>query len=284
MTAQNFSLSSLVRQQPPPAPWLEGEKIPWDEPAFSARMLREHLSQAHDAASRRSEKIAAHTRWIERILLTVPAAQILDLGCGPGLYAQHLAQRGHSVCGIDFSPASIAYAKDRAGHLPLAYTHADIRCADYGTGYDLALLIFGEFNAFCPQDARLILQKMRTALKPGAALLLEPHTYDFVHDLGHAPATWHPSPSDLFSEDPHLYLERHFWHSAHDASTTRYHIIDAATTSTKTWSASMQAYTDTTYRTLLEESGFNQITFYPSLLGKEDPTQQGLFALTARRN
>ncbi|EBO1314042.1 class I SAM-dependent methyltransferase, partial [Salmonella enterica] len=28
-------------------------KIPWDEPAFSQRMLENHLSQDHDWASRR---------------------------------------------------------------------------------------------------------------------------------------------------------------------------------------------------------------------------------------
>ena len=30
-------------------------KIPWDEPAFSQRMLENHLSQEHDWASRRRE-------------------------------------------------------------------------------------------------------------------------------------------------------------------------------------------------------------------------------------
>ncbi|EBS6152052.1 class I SAM-dependent methyltransferase, partial [Salmonella enterica subsp. enterica serovar Inganda] len=55
-------------------------KIPWDEPAFSQRMLENHLSQDHDWASRRQIVIEQQVGWIARQL---PAgARILDLGCG----------------------------------------------------------------------------------------------------------------------------------------------------------------------------------------------------------
>ena len=43
-------------------------------------------------------------------------ARVLDLGCGPGLYTTRLAKLGHTCVGIDFSPASIAYAKAEAEH------------------------------------------------------------------------------------------------------------------------------------------------------------------------
>ena len=36
--------------------------------------------------------------------------KILDLGCGPGLYAELLAKKGHSITGVDFSENSIQYA------------------------------------------------------------------------------------------------------------------------------------------------------------------------------
>ena len=44
------NLLDLIRREAAPEPWAEGEKIPWDDPGFSRRMLEEHLSQAHDAA------------------------------------------------------------------------------------------------------------------------------------------------------------------------------------------------------------------------------------------
>ncbi|GKN61309.1 hypothetical protein NUKP86_16780 [Klebsiella variicola] len=70
----------------------EESKIPWDEPAFSQRMLANHLSQYHDWASRRQKVIEQQVEWIASQLS--PGAHILDLGCGPGFYTHRLAERG----------------------------------------------------------------------------------------------------------------------------------------------------------------------------------------------
>jgi 2-polyprenyl-3-methyl-5-hydroxy-6-metoxy-1,4-benzoquinol methylase len=90
--------------------WDGTHKIPWDDPEFSERMLREHLSQDHDMASRRVEWIDKQVAWIHAAVLSGRESQILDLGCGPGFYAHRLATLGHDCLGIDFGPASIEYA------------------------------------------------------------------------------------------------------------------------------------------------------------------------------
>jgi 2-polyprenyl-3-methyl-5-hydroxy-6-metoxy-1,4-benzoquinol methylase len=92
------------------ARWHGIGKLPWDDPAFSERMLREHLSQLHDGASRRIVLIEHHVAWMHGEVLESKPQRILDLGCGPGLYTQRLASLGHTCVGIDISPASIAYA------------------------------------------------------------------------------------------------------------------------------------------------------------------------------
>jgi SAM-dependent methyltransferase len=147
--------------------WEGAYKIPWDDPAFSRRMLAEHLSQEHELASRRVEWIDRQVEWIHRELLGAKAATILDLGCGPGFYAHRLAQRGHRVRGIDFGPASIDYAR---GHNPDAtrceFMLGDIRDIDFGGPYDLAMLLYGEFNVFPPRDAAAILAKLLASLGP----------------------------------------------------------------------------------------------------------------------
>ena len=105
-------LMEIVRRSQTPEPWAEGEKIPWNEPGFSRRMLQEHLSQQHDLASRRAVTIRKHVDWIQRAVLPGGPSRILDLGCGPGLYASRLAKLGHDCTGVDFSPASIEYARE----------------------------------------------------------------------------------------------------------------------------------------------------------------------------
>lgn len=76
-------------------------KIPWNDPAFSARMLAEHLSQAHELASRRTETIARQVAWIHDALLGGRPSRVLDLGCGPGLYSYAAAIRVIDREGID---------------------------------------------------------------------------------------------------------------------------------------------------------------------------------------
>ncbi|MBZ0300648.1 MAG: class I SAM-dependent methyltransferase [Anaerolineae bacterium] len=280
-----MNLLDLIQRTPQPQPWAEGEKIPWNDPDFSARMLKEHLSQAHDAASRRAPRIDQHVNWIHTQLLAGQPAYILDLGCGPGLYASRLAALGHTCTGLDFSPASIAYARQQAAaqSLNCTYTQGDIRQANFGQGYDLVMFIFGEFNVFTSEEARLILRKAHAALQPGGLLLLEPHTYEAVRDLGQAPATWYSSASGLFSDQPHLVLNESFWDEARGVTTERYYVVDAASGQVTRHASSMQAYHDADYRALLNECGYDGVTFYPSLAGGE-AVQPGLIALTARRN
>lgn len=278
-------LLDVARRTIPPEPWAEGEKIPWHEPGFSQRMLAEHLSQAHDAASRRAERIDAHVRWIHGDLLAERPTRILDLGCGPGLYASRLARLGHQCVGIDFGPASIGYAMDEANRDGLACTYRleDIRAAEYGDGFALVMLVFGELNVFRPEDAALILEKAFAALDDGGLLLLEPHTFDVVKRMGEAGPTWHAAESGLFADRPHLCLEESFWDAATRTATTRYVVVDAATARVTRHASTTQAYTDDEYRALLAERGFEEARFLPSLTGSEDGAHPGLFAIVARK-
>jgi SAM-dependent methyltransferase len=275
----------IIRRQPVPEPWAEGEKIPWHDPDFSRRMLKEHLSQEHDAASRRFEIIDQHVEWIHRQVLRGRPTRVLDLGCGPGLYAHRLAGLGHACVGIDFSPASIAYATDQAeaSGLDCTYLQEDIRTADYGHAYGLVMLVFGEFNVFRPRDARSILEKAHRALLPHGCLLLEPHAFETVANIGRRPSSWYSAETGLFSERPHLCLQESFWDAKANVAIERFYIIDAATGEVTRHSASTQAYTNDGYQSLLADSGFGNVVLYPSLGADEGGPEGDLIALLARK-
>lgn len=256
-----MDLLDLVHRESIPGPWAEGEKIPWNDPGFSRRMLREHLSQEHDRASRRVKVIDRHVRWIHEQVLKSEPTRVLDLGCGPGLYANRLARPGHRCTGIDFSPASIAYAREQARTegLEAMYVQGDMRTADYGEGYGFVMLLFGELNVFRPLEARAILDKARRALVPDGLLLLEPHTFDAVRRIGTQPASWYSARKGLFSEEPHLCLQENFWNDEAHVAIERYYVVDAATGTVTRHSASTQAYTHDEYRSLLAGCGFGEV-------------------------
>lgn len=250
------------------------QKIPWDDPDFSRRMLREHLTQEHDAASRRATIIDQQVAWIHENVLAAKPALVLDLGCGPGLYTARLAALGHTCTGIDFSPASIEYARQ---HSPCTYRQGDVRAVPFGEGYDMAMMIYGELNTFIVADAQLILDKAFAALKPGGALVLEPHTYDGVARIGSQPRSWYSAAAGLFSEQPYLCLQEAFFDD--NCAVSRHYVIDAETGAVTPYASMLRAYTEADYRRLLQN--FRDVTFYPSLANDAD--QEYLCAITARK-
>ena len=280
-----LDLMQVIQRSPNPEPWAEGEKIPWNDPAFSRRMLSVHLSQEHDWASRRSVTIQQHVDWIHREVLHNQPARLLDLGCGPGLYSSRLAELGHTCTGMDFSPASIQFAREHAEktNLRCSYLLQDIREADFGSEYGLVMFIYGEFNVFKPQDAKLILKKSLEALQPGACLLLEVHTFETVHQMGLQASSWYSTNSGLFSDRPHFCLQENFWDESHSVATQRYFIVDAQTSQVTRYAASTRAYTQQQYLNLLIESGFQELEFYPSLSGETDHSQSDFFVIKARK-
>ncbi len=187
--------------------------------------------------------------------------------------------------GIDFSPASIDYAKlqaDDAGK-EIYYVAEDIRTARYGEGYGLAMMVYGEFNVFKEQDIRAILRKAYDSLEEGGVFIAEPHTFEAVKSFGEAPPTWYSSDSMLFSDEPHLALMETFWDQGHRATINRYIIVDAATAEATLHSSTMQAYTNEEYEALLRDAGFTEVKLHPSLTGDEEDRNEHLMVIVARK-
>jgi len=235
-------------------------------------------------ASRRSETIDKHVAWIHREILNGKSSRILDLGCGPGFYSERLAALGHTCCGIDFSPASIERARQNTRSIgSCEYVLGDMRTAEFGTDYDLAAIIFGEFNAFPPSDAEIILGKMHVALKPGGRVLIEAHTYDAIKRIGQAENSWYRSESGLFSDRPHLCLIANIWYEDEELERTSFTVLDAETTDAEVYINTLQAYSFDSYRAMLKRAGFSQVDIIPAW-GKPDfDENDNLVMLRARR-
>jgi len=246
-------------------------------------MLKEHLSQDHDAASRRFKTIDQHVNWIHTNLLSTQPSVILDLCCGPGLYAERLARLGHTIIGIDYSPASIEYAVSTAKRekLPCTYVCRDVRQAEFPVAMDLVMMIYGEFNVFRPIQVKEILQKAWYSLEPGGTLLLEPHPFQVIKNLGEAPASWYSSPAGLFSDHPHIVLHQNHWDAQTSTATKRYYVIDAKSGQVTPYAQTMQAYQDAEYLDLISSVGFKDVQILPGLL--PEGTDFGLIAITAHK-
>ena len=113
--------------------------------------------------------------WEE--LAAAAGGTVLDLGCGTGRVALHLARRGHPVIGLDVAPELIATLAGRGEGLPLATVLADAR--DFELDHEVALALAPMQTLQLldgPEDRLECLQRVAAQLQPGgrfAASILE---------------------------------------------------------------------------------------------------------------
>ncbi|WP_323373235.1 class I SAM-dependent methyltransferase [Anaeropeptidivorans aminofermentans] len=101
--------------------------------------------------------------------------KLLDVGCGPGLYAERFSKAFYEVTGIDFSKRSIAYAKSSADKqtLEITYVYQNYLEMDYKDKFHLATFIYCDYGALSTENRVVILRKIYQSLKSGGKLLLD---------------------------------------------------------------------------------------------------------------
>jgi SAM-dependent methyltransferase len=79
---------------------------------------------------------------------------VLDLGCGTGRVALHLARRGHAVIGLESDPDLVAVFNERAGGLAAIAVAGDAREFVLGGEFDLVLAPMQLIQLFAGEDER----------------------------------------------------------------------------------------------------------------------------------
>lgn len=208
-----------------PSPWADGGNLPWDDPAFSQRMLREHLDESHGAASRQTHERVLQIDWLWGQLGLAAGMRLLDVTCGPGLYAVPLAQRGINVVGIDFAPAAIDYANKLAQESAVShrctFRQENVHQLSLRSNrYDAAILLYGQLAVMTREQANRLLSSICNALKPGGALLIELLDQTRVDKTDST--WWFTDDTGLWGNAPFLHLGERYWNDAKKTSTERF--------------------------------------------------------------
>lgn len=260
---ENFqSIEMLIRLQEPPAPFTPGEPHFWTDPHIARQMLAFHLDPQTEAASRQPEIIQRSVDWLIETLPLQPGMRVLDLGCGPGLYASRLADAGLQVTGVDFSETSIAYARSQRPQV-------DYRCQNYleldvAGDFDAALLIYGDFCVLSPQQRARLLAHVRNVLKPGGSFVLDVSTPALRRKAG-LKNGWYAAPSGFWKPGPHLVLEQGFAYED-DLFLDQYIVLEenGKTSIYRNW---FQDYTPDRIRRELEDNRFSIASLWGNLRG-----------------
>jgi SAM-dependent methyltransferase len=144
---------------------------------------------------------------------------IVELGCGTGRVALHLARRGHEVWGVDVDPDLLEATRARAEGLPVHTELADARRLDLGREFALAIAAMQFVQMVGAESQRIaVLRRVADHLRPGgrlAAAILD----GMPDDLTGAPApvpdirevdgrVYSSLPADVVTDGPRLELHR----------------------------------------------------------------------------
>ncbi|MFM0049995.1 class I SAM-dependent methyltransferase [Caballeronia grimmiae] len=123
--------------------------------------------------------------------LAEPAAHVVDLGCGTGLLACELAERGYRVTGIDPSREMLRIARGRPHGDRVTWIEGDAAALPFVGAADL-LVMTGHVAQIFLDDAALLatLIAARRALRPGGRI-----AFDSRNPAARAWEDWTPARS-----------------------------------------------------------------------------------------
>lgn len=275
----------LIRQlQQKPEPFTPGEPLFWNDPHISAQMLKWHLNPENDVASRRPETIQRSVDWLVAALGLKPGDCVLDLGCGPGLYAARLAEKELRVIGVDYSRRPIEYATQYAAEhqLEIRYRYQDYLTLDDENQYEAALLIYGDLCPLSPEQRRTLLGNVRRALKPGGHFVLDVTTRAHRQKHGNRNC-WYAAGQGFWKPGPHLVLEEGFDYPEQSIFLDQAIVIEADDKISvyRNW---FQDYDRATITAELEQAGFAVLSAWNDLIGTPFTDDAEWIGLITRKN
>ena len=199
----------------------------WTDEHISKGMLEAHLHPNWDAATRPHKYVQEIAEWIASIAPANQYPVLLDLGCGPGIYAELFHEEGYSVTGVDLSKRSLAYAEDSAKkkNLPITYYLQDYLTLDFAEQFDLVTLIYYDFGVLSANNRAKLLANIYTALKPGGLLIFDAYTPQYLSGREESTSWEYANNGGFFSPQPHVCLNSFFLYEGNHTFCDRHIII-----------------------------------------------------------
>jgi SAM-dependent methyltransferase len=234
----------------------------WRDPHVQRQLLRAHLDESNDLATRRPAAVEATIDWFVEGL--PEGAAVLDLGCGPGLYAQRLADRGFDVTGVDVNLASLQHARGRAQGA-VRYVLGDYSVDMPQGPFDLVIMIYLDFGTHLPGVQRRLLEMVRSRLSPAGRFVFD--LLDASAASQHAPGReWAASTTGGFwAPGAHLLLTQRFVDVEALAQRRHYTLLtEAGTCSFDVWE---HCFTEASIREMVTAAGFSHLALHRGVLG-----------------
>ncbi len=262
-----MNLSDIISTIEKPKIYEKGTAFMWTDEHISKQLLNVHLNPDVDLGSRKKSSIEKTANWILDTQKEKGKLNILDLGCGPGLYTEIFAKSGHNVTGIDISKNSIEYAKKCAidKELDIAYLNTSYLETDLESDkYDLIVLIFTDLGVLIPTERESLLEMIFRVLKKGGTFIFDV-LKDREIETKTSPKTWEASNNGFWKESPYLALSESFLYQKEKVILFQHNIVDAQE-NIETYRFWTHFFSQTDVKKMLDAHNFIEINFKEDIL------------------
>ncbi|MEG0887088.1 MAG: class I SAM-dependent methyltransferase [Bacteroides sp.] len=126
----------------------------------------------YDGMNTHTDDLLFYKRWLPKNR----DARILELCCGTGRLTIPIAQEGHNICGVDYTPSMLEQARRKAVKtgLGINFIEADIRTFDLQEKFDLIFIPFNSIHhLYQNEDLFKALECVKNHLREGGSFLLD---------------------------------------------------------------------------------------------------------------
>lgn len=277
-----FNELKEINSRPEPFQFYTANEL-WANEHTSKKMLEYHLNESIDVSSRKTSFIERSVKWIISHFNINDKTEIVDFGCGPGLYTTRLAEIGAIVTGIDFSKNSIKYAQQSAVSKGLNINYFIANYLDFETKsrFDLITMIMCDFCALSPEQRKVMLSKFYKYLKPDGSLLLDVYSLN-AFKIKEESAAYELNQLDNFwSPQDYYCFVNSFKYDKENVGLDKYTIIEESQKRTVyNW---LQYFSPDTLRKEFEENGFTIKELYSDVAGTQYDPGSSEFAVVAEK-
>jgi len=223
-----MNIPDIISKTEKPGIYEKGSAFMWTDKHISKQLLEIHLNPDIDLGSRKRSSIEKTAKWILETQKDKGQLNILDLGCGPGLYAEIFASAGHNVTGVDISKNSIEYANKSAKDKKLDITYINASYLEVNlesNTYDLIVLIYTDLGVLTPTERDKLLDMVFSVLKKGGTFI-----FDVLKDQEIEKKTssknWELSKKGFWRKIPYLALSESFLYPEEKVILFQHTIVD----------------------------------------------------------
>lgn len=240
----------------------------WDDDHISKGMLEAHLNPDWNATTRKHDFVDKSVKWIASIAPPTQFQQLLDLGCGPGIYAERFCKAGYTVTGIDFSKRLIEYAQKQTLHnkSTIEYYYQNYLTIDYIEQFDVITLIYCDYAALSIADRLILLKKAYQALKPKGKFIFDVFTPLMRKTESHS--WYYNEKGGFWNEKPHICLDSVYQYDDDDNTELTQSIVLTEDT-INCYNIWDHFFTKEALISEIQPIGFKSFEFYGDIAGME---------------